>query len=62
MGRSKTISISGACQDIQVDDPHEVYVTVSLGELNQKIFEKFMALYNLRQEHITDFLKAARGF
>lgn len=61
MKKSKRISVQGKCIETQHDD-EESYVTVELNAQDQKIFEQFMRLYQLRQEHVTEFLKAARGY
>ena len=61
MKKSKKISVQGKCIEVQKDD-EETFVTLELNEQDQKIFEQFMRLYQLRQEHVTEFMKAARGY
>ncbi len=61
MKKSKKISVKGKCLEVQNDD-EESYVTLELNEQDKKIFEQFMRLYQLRQEHVTEFMKAARGY
>lgn len=61
MKKSKTISIKGKCIEAQHDD-EESYLSIELDAQDSKIFEQFMRLYELRQSHVADFIKAARGY
>lgn len=61
MKKSKRISVQGKCIEINKDD-EETYVTLELNPEDQKVFEQFMRLYQLRQEHVREFMKAARGY
>lgn len=61
MKKSKRISVQGKCIEVNKDD-EETYVTLELNPEDQKVFEQFMRLYQLRQEHVTEFMKAARGY
>jgi hypothetical protein len=59
--RSKRISVQGKCIEVNKED-EETYVTLELSPEDQKVFEQFIRLYQLRQEHVTDFMKAAKGY
>lgn len=61
MKKSKRISVQGKCIEVNKND-EETYVTLELNPEDQKVFEQFMRLYQLRQEHVTDFIKAAKGY
>ncbi len=59
--RKKHVSVTGKCLETDVDGEGEIYTTIELEPSDLKIFEQFMTLYRLRQQHIHQFLKAAKG-
>jgi hypothetical protein len=58
---NKRISVSGKCLEIDQDGEGEYYATIELEPTDLKVFEQFMTLYRLRQQHIHQFLKVAKG-
>ncbi len=61
MGKSKTVEIIGKISETQAFEA-ETYLTVELEGENQGIMQKFLRLYQLRQMHVTEFLKQAKGY
>lgn len=59
--RKKQVSVVGKCLETDSDEEGETYATIELEPSDLKIFEQFMMLYRLRQQHIHQFLKAAKG-
>ncbi len=59
--RKKQVSVVGKCLETDRDEEGETYNTIELEPSDLKIFEQFMTLYRLRQQHIHQFLKAAKG-
>lgn len=59
--RKKQVSVVGKCLETDRDDEGDIYATIELEPSDLKIFEQFMTLYRLRQQHIHQFLKAAKG-
>ncbi len=59
--RNKRISVNGKCLETDQDSEGEYYATIELEPSDLKVFEQFMTLYRLRQQHIHQFLKAAKG-
>lgn len=59
--RNKRISVNGKCLEADQDSEGEYYATIELDPADLKVFEQFMMLYRLRQQHIHQFLKAAKG-
>jgi len=59
--RKKQVSVVGKCLETDSDEEGDTYTTIELEPSDLKIFEQFMTLYRLRQQHIHQFLKAAKG-
>ena len=59
--RNKRISVKGKCLETDRDSEGDYYATIELEPTDLKVFEQFMMLYRLRQQHIHQFLKAAKG-
>lgn len=59
--RKKQVSVVGKCLETDRDEEGDTYNTIELEPSDLKIFEQFMTLYRLRQQHIHQFLKAAKG-
>jgi hypothetical protein len=62
MNRNKKITISGICSESDGDDTDEIFCTLKIENDHLKMFEQFMLLYQLRQQHIHHFIKTAKGF
>jgi hypothetical protein len=60
--RSKRIQVEGKCIGLDDDGEGQSYCTLELQASDVKVFEQFMTLYRLRQQHVTQFLKAAKGY
>lgn len=61
MKKIKKIEISGKCAEANPDGEGGAYVTLVLGEYEAKLFDQFMQLYTLRQKHVEEFMKQAKG-
>ncbi len=61
MKRAKKTTLRATCLESVSDGEGSTYLTLELGESQGKIFEGYMQLFRLRQQHITDFIKKARG-
>ena len=61
MKKTKKIEVSGKCSEANPDGEGGSYLTVILGEYEAKLFEQFMQLYQLRQKHVEEFMKQAKG-
>lgn len=62
MERTKRIQVSGVCLEADANEDGEAFCTIKIEATSLKIFEQFMLLYQLRQQHIHSFLKAAKGY
>ncbi|MFP5457547.1 MAG: hypothetical protein ACLGG7_02340, partial [Bacteriovoracia bacterium] len=62
MERTKRIQVNGVCLESDANDEGEAFCTIKIEATQLKIFEQFMLLYQLRQQHIHSFLKAAKGY
>lgn len=61
MKKIKKIQIAGSCTESNPDGEGSNYLTVTVGDDDVKTLEQFMQLYRLRQTHIEEFLKQAKG-
>lgn len=57
----KKVEVKGVCVEANNDGEESVYITIQLAEWEVKIFEQFMDLYRTRQEHVSEFIKQAKG-
>ncbi|MFP5490309.1 MAG: hypothetical protein ACLGG0_02325 [Bacteriovoracia bacterium] len=62
MKRSKRINVSGICLESDGSDSGEAFCTIQMEGSDLKMFEQFMLLYQLRQQHIHHFIKTAKGY
>lgn len=62
MKRSKRINVSGICLESDEADSGEAFCTIQMEGSDLKMFEQFMLLYQLRQQHIHHFIKTAKGY
>lgn len=61
MKKAKKVSVGGKCIENQADPAGETFCTIELDAIDVKLFEQFMTLYQLRQQHIAHFIKSAKG-
>lgn len=61
MGKENVLKIKGNVESVESDGEDKNYVTVKLSEENAIAFDKFMKLFETRQQNVNEFLKKARG-
>jgi hypothetical protein len=59
--KAKVVTVGGKCVENQEDPSGETFCTIELDAINLKLFEQFMTLFQLRQQHIANFIKSAKG-
>ena len=63
-GEEVKVSCRGKLEDVDSnnDDPEIDIVTINIKNIDEKTYNKFMELYEQRQDSIDDFMQKARGY
>lgn len=60
-GEKMVIETTGVVEDVEGLENGEESVAISIDEIDERIYNKFMGLYQQRQENIHQFIKQAKG-
>ena len=61
LNKETQLKINGSILTIDGDGEGKSFVTIKLNEENASSFNKFMKLYEIRQENVTEFFKKVKG-
>ncbi|MBY0518696.1 MAG: hypothetical protein K2P81_17430, partial [Bacteriovoracaceae bacterium] len=61
MKKSKRVAVNGKCIEVTDGDEGELFIMMEISSVDVPIFEQFMKLYQLRQQHVAHFLKTVQG-
>lgn len=61
-GKTADVHCVGTVQEVEKIDHKTDALTISIEMMKQESFQEFLALYQLRQENINDFMTRAKGY